>query len=92
MDIMSGNVNTATLHLRIPKSMEALQAEILKHRALLHEIRLEEANGRLKTFEDALAIVAAFVDVTLHGVYGADEIEDISNVLLNKLIQKRGVI
>lgn len=92
MDIKSGNVSSSTLQLRITPGMEALQSEILKHPLLMQEMRLESAKGSFKTYEDGLAIIAAYADVTLHGVYGADEMEDLSRILVSKLVAKRSPI
>lgn len=89
MDIKSGNVGSSSFHLRVHPAVEALQTEILKHPKLMAEMRLENANGKLKTFEDGIAMIAAYVDVTLHGMYGADEIGDMAAMLVNKLVEKR---
>lgn len=75
--------------LRVPPAMEALQGELRNHPSLMAEMKLENAAGNLKTFEDGLAIIAAYVDVVLHGVYGAGEINDLCAMLFNKLVEKR---
>lgn len=92
MEIKSGNITAGSTHLRVPPVIEALQCEIRRHPKLVQELRLEEANGKVKTFEDALAIVAAYADITLHGVYGADEIEPIVANIVKRLELKRPII
>lgn len=89
MEIKSGVVQSHTLHLRVHPAIEALQTEILNHPQLMAEMRLEDAAGRVKTFEDSIALVASYVDVTLHGMYGADEIGDMAQMLVRKLVEKR---
>lgn len=84
----SGPTSTST-HLRIPPAMEALQTELRNHPQLMAELRIEEAAGRCKTFEDCLAIIASHVDVVLHGMYGGNEIADMCAMLHNKLVEKR---
>lgn len=87
--IAHGNVRSTTTHLRIPPVMEALQTEIIQHPALKEQLA---APGAVKSFEDGLAIIATYCDVILDGVYQADEIADLCNVLLKRLQSKRGSI
>lgn len=89
MEIKSGNVTSGSLHVRVTPEVEALQTEILKHSELLTRMRLATIGGQFNTFEDGLAIIAEYVDVILHGMYGADEISDLAVMLTNKLIEKR---
>lgn len=89
MEIKSGVVQSSTLQLRVHPAVEALQTEILNHPQLIAEMRLEDANGKFKTFEDGLAMIASYVDVTLHGMYGADEIGKMAEMLVRKLVTKR---
>lgn len=78
-----------TTVLLIPASMIALQDELRCHPKLMEQLKRE---GEVKTFEDGLAIIATYCDVVLDGVYTANEISRLAEVLLNRLRDKRGAI
>lgn len=84
-----GSVTSSSYHLRVAPEIEALQTEIRNHPQLISRMRLEDAAGKVTTFEDGLALIAEYVDVVLHGMYGGDEIADLAKMLTNKLIAKR---
>lgn len=76
----------------VPPGVVALQREQLRHDALMTELRLAEATGQLKTFEDGLAICAAYAEVALHGTYTGDAIGDICQKVADRLAEKRTII
>jgi len=90
MEIKDGaRVTSGSFHLRVAPEVEALQTEMRNHPELMARLRLEDAAGNFKTFEDGLAFVAEYLDVVLHGMYGGSEIADLAQMLTNKLIEKR---
>ena len=86
MKIGSGNITSTTTHMRVVPEIEALQTEIINHPELKAQLIYP---GAVKNFEDGLAIIATYVDVILDGIYQADEIAEMAQMLVNKLIEKR---
>lgn len=87
---MAGNWRQAgTTHLRVHPVIEAVQSELKYHPALKDQLAFP---GAVKSFEDGLAIMAAYVEVVLDGEYDADDIVRIYEIILKRLIDKRGVI
>lgn len=76
-------------HMRVHPVIEAVQHELRYHPELKAQLA---APGAVKTFEDGLAIMAAYVDLVLDGEYDADDVVRIYEHLLERLRDKRGAI
>jgi hypothetical protein len=86
MDIKSGNISSTTRERMVPPEIQAMQMELQHHPKLKAELAAPDA---VKTFEDGLAIIAAYVDVVLHGDYPGEQIGQMAGVLTRKLYDKR---
>lgn len=75
--------------VRVHPVIEAVQKELRYHPELKAQLM---APGAVKSFEDGIAIMAAYVDLALHGEYDGDDVVGIYEQLLKRLRDKRGAI
>jgi hypothetical protein len=75
--------------VRVHPVIEEVQKELRYHPTLKAELM---APGAVKSFEDGLAIMAAYVDLVLDGEYDGDDVVTIYEHLLTRLRDKRGAI
>lgn len=80
---------SGTTHMRIAPVMEAVQSELKNHPMLKDQLAFP---GAVKTFEDGLAIMAAYVDLVLDGEYDGDDVVKIYEIIYKRLINKRGPV
>lgn len=90
MDLGNG-VSSTTAFVMLPPEIDAMLQEARRpEHAKLGEMLACPLS--VKTFEDGIAIIAAYVDVVLHGDYTGPELTRLSMILLQKLQAKRGAI
>lgn len=75
--------------VRVHPVVEAVQREMRYHPELKAQLA---APGAVKSFEDGIAIMAAYVDLALDGEYSADDVVRIYEHILRRLQDKRGAI
>lgn len=75
--------------LRVHPVVEAVQKELRYHPTL--KAQLMEP-GEVKSFEDGIAIMAAYVDLVLDGEYSGEDITGIYEQIFRRLRDKRGAI
>lgn len=75
--------------MMVPPAVIAMQNELKYHPGLLDALSSDDA---VKSFEDGLAIIAAYAGIVLDGVYQAHEIEDLCGKIVHRLRDKRGAI
>lgn len=64
---MGPGVDSSSIYLMLPEEVMEMLSEARLHPALVEQ--LDSIN--VKTFEDGIAIIAAYVDVVMHGDYTA---------------------
>ena len=75
--------------IRVSPSIEAVQSELKYHPELKKQLAFP---GAVKSFEDGLAIMAAYVDLALDGVYDQDDVATIFEHIYQRLVAKRGPV
>ena len=75
--------------VRVHPVVEAVQKEMRYHPTLKSQLA---EPGAVKSFEDGIAIMAAYVDLVLHGEYDGDDVVGIYEQILRRLRDKRGAI
>lgn len=86
---MGTRVDSSSILVMIPEEIEEMLREARLHPELAGKLSCPLS---VKSFEDGIAIIAAYCDVAMHGEYTGADLKRLAVILWQKLKAKRGSV